>query len=72
MSVYSISELNKYLKTLLSFDQVLQDVWVKGQIGTFTKAPSGHSYFTLRDSNSTINSAVPDPFTTKLPRLALK
>ena len=55
MSVYSISELNKYLKTLLSFDQVLQDVWVKGQIGTFTKAPSGHSYFTLRDSNSTIN-----------------
>lgn len=55
MSVYSISELNKYLKTLLSFDQVLQDIWVKGQIGTFTKAPSGHSYFTLRDSNSTIN-----------------
>ena len=55
MSVYSISELNKYLKTLLSFDQVLQDIWVKGQIGTFTKATSGHSYFTLRDSNSTIN-----------------
>lgn len=55
MSVYSISELNKYLKTLLSFDKILQDIWVKGQIGTFTKASSGHSYFTLRDSDSTIN-----------------
>ena len=54
MSVYSISELNKYLKTLLSFDNTLQNIWVKGQIGTFIKASSGHSYFTLRDSNSTI------------------
>jgi len=54
MSVYSISELNKYLKTLLSFDNTLQDIWVKGQVGTFTKASSGHSYFILRDSNSTI------------------
>lgn len=55
MSIYSISELNKYLKTLLNFDNILQDIWVQGQIGSFTKAASGHSYFSLRDSDSTIN-----------------
>ena len=31
---------------------MLQDVWVKGEISNFTRATSGHLYFTLKDSEA--------------------
>lgn len=40
----------------LEGDQVLQDVWVRGEISNFTHHSSGHMYFTLKDPDSRIKS----------------
>jgi exodeoxyribonuclease VII large subunit len=52
--VFSIKELNKYIKMKLESDSVLQDVWIRGEISNFTHHSSGHMYFTLKDKDSRI------------------
>jgi len=42
----SIGQLVRHLRDLLEQDEILQDVWVKGEISNFTRATSGHLYFT--------------------------
>lgn len=48
----SIGQLVRHLRDLLEQDEILQDVWVKGEISNFTRATSGHLYFTLKDSEA--------------------
>jgi len=50
----SVSQLTKYLKRTLENDDLLQDVWVRGEISNFTHHSSGHMYFTLKDKDSRI------------------
>ncbi|WP_231503503.1 exodeoxyribonuclease VII large subunit, partial [Paenibacillus sp. 1-18] len=40
----------------LETDQVLSDVWIRGEISNFTHHSSGHMYFTLKDEGSRIRS----------------
>lgn len=54
--IYSIKELNRYIKMLLEGNAVLQDVWVRGEISNFTHHSSGHMYFTLKDADSRLKS----------------
>jgi len=49
---YTISQLTGYIRELFDLDPVLQDVWVEGEISNFTRASSGHLYFTLKDDRS--------------------
>ncbi|HIQ06698.1 MAG TPA: exodeoxyribonuclease VII large subunit, partial [Anaerolineae bacterium] len=42
------------IKTLFQEDEVLQDVWVQGEVSQFTQAASGHCYFTLKDNDSAL------------------
>src|SRR5215467_15101479 len=51
-SVLSVSQVSRYLKELLETDEVLQDVWVRGEISGCRMYPSGHCYFTLKDAES--------------------
>ena len=46
--------LNSYLRELLETDEVLRDIWVKGEISNFTRASSGHLYFTLKDADAQV------------------
>ncbi|WP_079910791.1 exodeoxyribonuclease VII large subunit [Paenibacillus sp. 32352] len=55
-SIFSIKELNRYIKMKLESDHVIQDVWVRGEISNFTHHSSGHMYFTLKDSDSRLKS----------------
>lgn len=50
--IYSIKELNRYIKMKLESDSILGDVWLRGEISNFTHHSSGHMYFTLKDSDS--------------------
>lgn len=50
----SVSQLTGYLRQLLESDEVLQDVWVEGEISNFSQPASGHLYFTLKDSASAL------------------
>ena len=47
--IYSVSQITRYIKSLLQSDIMLQDVWVEGEVSNLTLAASGHCYFTLKD-----------------------
>lgn len=51
-SVLSVTQLSRYLKELLETDNILQDVWVQGEISGCRVYPSGHCYFTLKDAEA--------------------
>ena len=51
----SVSELNKYISAIFSFDEVLSDVHVSGEISNFKRHSSGHLYFSIKDDTSKIS-----------------
>ena len=53
-TIYSVSNLNLYIKGLLSSDPLLQTVCVQGELSNYKVYPSGHHYFTLKDAESSI------------------
>lgn len=53
-NVLSVSQLTGYLRQLLESDEILQDVWVQGEISNLAKPSSGHLYFTLKDGDAAI------------------
>lgn len=50
----TVSELNQYVKTLMDRDTVLNSVCVRGELSNYKIYPSGHHYFTLKDSESSL------------------
>jgi exodeoxyribonuclease VII large subunit len=56
--IYSVFELNSYLRTLLEGDPNLQDVWVQGEISNLSQPKSGHLYFTLKDSEASLRCVI--------------
>ena len=53
-NIYSVSEVNNFIKELLDDDPVLRNIQVVGEISNFKRYPSGHCYFTLKDSGGAI------------------
>jgi exodeoxyribonuclease VII large subunit len=51
---WTVSDLTRYLRELLESDELLQDVWVKGEVSNFSRPASGHLYFTLKDSSASL------------------
>ncbi len=58
MAIYSVSQVAGYLSDLLYQDSALQDLWVSGEVANLARPGSGNSYFTLRDSGSTLRCAM--------------
>ncbi|WP_138753413.1 exodeoxyribonuclease VII large subunit [Paenibacillus sinopodophylli] len=54
--IFSIKELNRYIKMKMESDLLLGDVWLRGEISNFTHHSSGHMYFTLKDKDSRVKS----------------
>jgi len=52
--VYSVSAITAYIKAQLETDLTLQNLWLEGEISNWKPAPSGHIYFTLKDSDASI------------------
>ena len=46
--------MSRYLTEILREDPVLQNVWVRGEVGNLTRSAAGHSYFSLRDAGATL------------------
>lgn len=55
MAIYTVSELNKHVREVLTYEPTLQQVWLQGEVSNLTKHSSGHYYFTLKDENSQIS-----------------
>lgn len=57
--VLSVSQLNKYIKSIIDGDINLQAVFVCGEISNFTNhSKTGHFYFTLKDGASAIKAVM--------------
>ena len=47
--IFTVSEANNFIKTLLDGVPQLQSICVRGEISNYKLYPSGHHYFTLKD-----------------------
>ena len=54
MNVYSVTQVNNYLKDLMDRDRNLAAVFVRGEISNYKAYPSGHHYFSLKDEGGAI------------------
>ena len=52
--VFSVTELNNRIKGLLEMDPMLAEVCVRGELSNYKIYPSGHHYFTLKDTESSL------------------
>lgn len=53
-NVYSVSQVNAYIKNMFTQDFLLGRVYVKGEISNCKYHTSGHIYFTLKDQGGVI------------------
>ena len=51
-SIFSVAQVSRYLKEVLETDDILQDIWVQGEISGCKTYSSGHCYFTLKDAEA--------------------
>lgn len=57
-SIFSVSQVNAYIKKIFVNDYVINDIWIKGEVSNCKIHRSGHVYFTLKDNNSAISCVV--------------
>ena len=62
----SVTELNKYIKDKIDKDEMLNNVFVKGEISNYKHHYTGHLYFTLKDENSLIKCIMFKGYTANL------
>lgn len=53
-NVYTVGQLNAYVKNMFTQDYLLQSLFVKGEVSNCKYHSSGHIYFTLKDGKGTI------------------
>lgn len=56
--IYSVSQINKYIKNLFEKDIFLRDIFIEAEISNFKAHISGHFYFTLKDKSASINAVM--------------
>lgn len=54
MNVYSVTQVNSYLKDLMDRDRNLAAIFIRGEISNYKAYPSGHHYFSLKDEGGSI------------------
>lgn len=69
MRLLSVSQLNGYLRELLEADEILQDVWVEGEVSNFNRHSSGHCYFTLKEGDAQISAACWRTYAARIPSM---
>lgn len=54
-TVYSVGQINRYVKNMFVQDFVLRKVYVKGEVSNCKYHPSGHIYFSLKDETGVLS-----------------
>lgn len=53
-NVYSVKQVNAYVKALFTQDVILRRIYVRGEVSNCKYHTSGHIYFSLKDESGTI------------------
>ncbi len=64
--IWSVADLNRYLRQLLEADYRLQDLWVAGEVSNLSRPASGHVYFTLKDDQASLRCVIWRPDAARL------
>lgn len=57
-TIYSVTQINLYIKNMFANDYLLRNVQVKGELSNVKYHSSGHIYFTLKEEGSAINGVM--------------
>ena len=57
-NIYSVSQVNSYIKSMFAQDFALNQISIKGEVSNCKYHPSGHIYFTLKDGGSQIGAVM--------------
>lgn len=66
LAVYTVTQVNNYIKTLFESAKPLSSLMIKGEIANFKRHSSGHLYFTLKDEFSQISAIMFAPSAARL------
>ncbi len=56
--VYTVTEINAYIKNMFTRDYALSNICIKGEVSNLKYHSSGHIYFTLKDAGAAINAVM--------------
>lgn len=56
--IYTVTDVNRYVKSIITGDQNLKFIYVRGEISNFKPGANGHLYFSLKDKECLINVAM--------------
>lgn len=56
--IFSVSDLNEYIKSLFENNRTLSSVSVRGEISNFVNHRSGHLYFSIKDADGQIRAVM--------------
>lgn len=56
--IFSVSDLNNYIKNIFENNRTLSSVTVRGEISNFVHHRSGHLYFSLKDADGQIRAVM--------------
>ena len=57
-NVYTVEQVNKYIKNMFLQDFMLRQICIKGEVSNCKYHSSGHIYFTLKDGSGTISAVM--------------
>ena len=57
-SPYTVSEITGKIRALLEQEVSFRDLWVTGEVSNFSRASSGHIYFTLKDAGAQLAGVI--------------
>ena len=56
--VFTVSQVNRYVKQLLEADALLAGVFIEGELSNFQAHSSGHLYFTIKDAGAAMSGVM--------------
>jgi exodeoxyribonuclease VII large subunit len=55
MQVYAVRQVATHLRELLESDLFLSDLWISGEVSNLRRYPSGHVYFSLKETDAALS-----------------
>ncbi|MCC6381573.1 MAG: exodeoxyribonuclease VII large subunit [Dehalococcoidia bacterium] len=58
MQALTVSALVSFLREILEANEILADLWVAGEVSSYSRSQLGHRYFSLRDAGATLRAVL--------------